>query len=315
MKIIDGDTILAHMDYGKAIEALRNALTGDFDPADDSARVSAELSRGEFLFMPAELGRYCGFKALTVTPDNPDDGHPRIQGSYLLLDSYNHTTLAYLDGIAITNIRTPAVSLAGVKDVIEERFPDGVRLALYGVGPQALPHVDATAAVTQIHDVKVGVKSLERADEVLAGLEDRGLSGSPILSGSEGAEQALHDCDLIITATSASEPLFNAASIRKDAIVVAIGSHSPDCRELPAELLGRGTVIVEAKHTAEAECGDLVLAIAENELTIDDVVTFRDVVCKGTEILDPDKPVVFKTSGMSWEDLAIASAVYEALER
>lgn len=58
-----------------------------------------------------------------------------------------------------------------------------------------------------------------------------------------------------------------------------------------------------------------MLAIAENELTIDDVVTFRDVVGKGTAVLDPDKPVVFKTSGMSWEDLAIASAVYEALER
>jgi hypothetical protein len=48
-----------------------------------------------------------------------------------------------------------------------------------------------------------------------------------------------------------------------DVVVVAVGSHEPDAREVDAPLLGRATVVVEDVGTALREAGDVVLAIAE----------------------------------------------------
>lgn len=317
MRILDENTVTAALDYAGAIEALRTALTSDFDPADDATRLSAPLSRGEFLFMPAEIGAYAAVKVLTVTPDNPAAGHPRIQGSCLLLDSRTHRTLAILDGPAITNLRTPAVSLAGVSDALTARFPDGVRMTVFGAGVQGLLHVHAARAVVPVKEATVVVRSAGRGADFLRGLADLGIPGTEVVgtddSGADSADltAALAASDLVVTATSAAEPLFDDAAIRDDAVVIAMGSHSPEARELPAALLGRSTVIVESRHTALDECGDVVLAIADGALTIEDTVTFKEVVTSGGAVLAGDRPVVFKTSGMSWEDLVVSTAVYE----
>jgi ornithine cyclodeaminase/alanine dehydrogenase-like protein (mu-crystallin family) len=91
-------------------------------------------------------------------------------------------------------------------------------------------------------------------------------------------------------------------------VVVAVGSHEPDAREVDAPLLGRATVVVEDVGTALREAGDVVLAIAEGRLTADDLVPMRDVV---TSTVTPpaDRPLVLKSVGMSWQDLVVAEAV------
>lgn len=321
MRILDEATVASALDYEGAIAALRTALTSDFDPADDATRLSAPLERGEFLFMPSEIGAYTAVKVLTVTPDNPDEGHPRIQGSCLLLDSHSHRTLALLDGPALTNLRTPAVSLAGVADALRNRFPGGIRMTVFGTGGQALLHVQAALAVVPVTGVTVVARVAGRGATLLAELEEMGISGTEVVGAAEsGAHTAeltavLERADFVVAATTATEPLFDAESIRDDAVVVAMGSHSPMARELPSALLGRATVIVESRHTALDECGDVVLAIAEDALTIEDTVTFKEVVTSGGDVLAANKPVVFKTSGMSWEDLVVARAVYEEVTR
>lgn len=312
MRIFDEATLASALDYAGAIAALRAALMTDFDPADDPTRLSAPLKHGEFLFMPAEIGSYAGVKVLTVTPGNHAVGLPRIQGSCLLLDSRTHRPLAILDGAALTNLRTPAVSLAGVADVLTARFPDGVSMTVFGVGVQGLLHVDAARAVVPVTGVTVVVREPGRGADFLAGLAEMGITGTEVV-GSSGEElvAALQASDLVVTATTAEQPLFPAEAIPDSAVVVAMGSHSPDARELPGALLGRSTVIVESRHTARDECGDVVLAIAEGALKMEDTLTFKEVVTSRAAGVAADRPVVFKTSGMSWEDLVVAKTVYE----
>jgi ornithine cyclodeaminase/alanine dehydrogenase-like protein (mu-crystallin family) len=67
-------------------------------------------------------------------------------------------------------------------------------------------------------------------------------------------------------------------------------------------------VVVEDVATALREAGDVCLAIAENALRPADLVPMRDVVT-GRTVPDPDRPLVFKSVGMSWEDLVVAEAV------
>jgi ornithine cyclodeaminase/alanine dehydrogenase-like protein (mu-crystallin family) len=102
--------------------------------------------------------------------------------------------------------------------------------------------------------------------------------------------------------------VFDSTLLRDDAVVIAVGSHEPDARELDAALLGRATVVVEDVATALREAGDAVLAIAEGALTADDLVPMRDVVT-GAVTPPADRPLVFKSVGMSWQDLVVAEAV------
>jgi ornithine cyclodeaminase/alanine dehydrogenase-like protein (mu-crystallin family) len=114
--------------------------------------------------------------------------------------------------------------------------------------------------------------------------------------------------DVIVCATSAGEPVFDSASTKPDVIVIAVGSHDPDRREVDTQLVARAQVIVEDRDTALRECGDVVMAIADSEPTAADLTPMKDVVT-GATTLDLDRAVFFKSSGMSWEDVVVAEAI------
>jgi ornithine cyclodeaminase/alanine dehydrogenase-like protein (mu-crystallin family) len=65
---------------------------------------------------------------------------------------------------------------------------------------------------------------------------------------------------------------------------------------------------VEDPATALREAGDLIIAIREGYADAAALLPMRDIIT-GVIPADRSRPRVFKSSGMSWEDLAIASAV------
>ena len=220
---------------------------------------------------------------------------PRIQAAYLLYDQDTLALRAVLDGTALTTLRTPAVSVAAVLG----HLPDGaMRVAVIGAGPQATAHVAALAAVRELADVAYLVRDPSRTP-----LDAVALGSGP-------ADDALGSADVVVCATSARSPVLHSAHVRDEAIVVAVGSHEPDARELDAALLGRSTVVVEDVATALREAGDVVLAISEGTLTASDLLTMRDVVT-GRTVVPRDRPLVFKSVGMSWQDLVVAESVLE----
>ena len=91
-------------------------------------------------------------------------------------------------------------------------------------------------------------------------------------------------------------------------MVIAIGSHEPAARELDGALMARSTVIVEDLATALREPGDVIIARDEGRLAPDDLVPMRAVIT-GNVTIPRDRPVVFKSVGMSWQDLVTARAV------
>ena len=295
MRYLDADAVGA-LGYRAAIEAVRSALRDGLDPAADPPRTAVELAHGQFLLMPSEASDAAGVKVVTVAPENPASGLPRVQAAYLLFDSRTLALRAVLDGTALTTLRTPAVSVAAVL----ARLPDRpLRVAVVGSGPQAVGHVAALAAVRSLTDATYLVR-----DPARTGLPSVAL-------GSELARRELDAADVVVCATSARTPLFDSATLRADVVVVAVGSHEPDAREVDGPLLGRATVVVEDVATALREAGDVVLAIAEGSLTAGDLVPMRDVV-SGAVVVPADRPLVFKSVGMAWQDLVVARAVAAA---
>lgn len=294
MRHLDAAAVAA-LGPGAAADAITRALRDGLDPAADIPRVPVDLRNGQLLLMPSQSTGASGVKIVTVAPDNPAAGLPRIQGAYLLFD-HALTPRAILDGAALTTLRTPAVSVAAVSP----RLPAGaLRIAVVGSGPQAVGHVAAFAAV----------RPLERMSRLVRDPARTPLDALRL--GSAEADDALRTADVIVCATSARSPLFDADLVRDDAVVVAVGSHQPDARELDSRLIRRASVVVEERATAQREAGDVVLAIADGALRADELIPMRDVVT-GAVQLPTDRPLVFKSVGMAWEDLVVAEAVVRA---
>ena len=130
MRYLDAEAVSA-LGPARARQAIVDALRGGLDPSVDPARVSVPLSHGEFLLMPSEGEAAVGIKVVTIAPDNPGRGLPRIQAAYLLFDQGTLALRAVLDGTALTTL---AVSVAAVEGQLPER---ALRVAVVGAGQPA----------------------------------------------------------------------------------------------------------------------------------------------------------------------------------
>jgi ornithine cyclodeaminase/alanine dehydrogenase-like protein (mu-crystallin family) len=301
---LDAAAITEALPPADAVNAIADVLTAGFDPASDTARTAAATSRGHFLLMPSEVGDFAGVKVATVAPGNPAVGLPRIQAGYLLFDAATLTLRAILDGTALTTLRTPAVSVAAIRPVLG-RIHEPLRVVLFGAGPQAVAQLDTLAAVLE-EPPTTATFVVRRPEKAAMPARER---GKVACAGSDAADAALAAAHVVICATSARTPLFAADALAPEAIVVAIGSHEPDARELDGAFLASASVIVEDVDTALREAGDIVLARSEGAIDSSALIPMAEVV-RGTASLPSNRPVVFKSVGMSWQDLTIANAVF-----
>ncbi len=283
VRYLDAAEIRRRLDPAGAVAAIERALRDGVDPARDPARTVLEVAHGHLLLMPSESAAGVGVKLAAVAPGNPAAGLARIQAVYVLFDPDTLVPRAFLDGAALTALRTPAVSVAAVRSALPSH---PLRVVVFGRGPQGVGHVDTLAAVAELAEVSY-------------------------LGRGEDATTALAAADVVVCATTARNPVFDSAPVRDDTVVIAVGAHEPEARELDSALLGQAQVIVEDCATALRESGNVLYAIADGVLDESRLVGMSDVVT-GTVALARDRPVVFSSSGMAWEDLAVAAAVLQS---
>jgi len=286
----------------EAVDALEAALRAGLDPDADPPRQAVGTEAGEILIMPSASRGAAGVKLVTVAPGNPDRGLPRIQGVYALFDPATLAPAALVDGIALTNLRTAAVSALAVRHLAA---PRARRLLVFGTGAQGWAHVGALRAVApDLERVDVVARDPARLRAFVARVQDE-----PGLEARAASPDAARDADLIVCATTARAPLFDGALVRAGATVVAIGSHEPAAREVDATLAGAATVVVESRGSALREAGDVIAAIDAGVLDADALVPIAALV-RGDAAAAPGRPRLFKSTGMAWEDLVVAAAVH-----
>lgn len=305
--VVDAKTLFEKPGYRGAAKALRDALAAGVTDEKNVMRTNISLRDGvNLLLMPAQFDRFVGTKILSINDENSARGIPTIQGSFLLMDRETTTPRAIIDGAALTELRTAAFSLVFALETV----PDARSAVLFGYGAQGRSHAEALVALfPKLITLEIAGPTIAKAEALAADIRAYAAEhGAPALEVSATGEPNVSGADLIVCTTSAHEPLFDGTLPKNDAVVIAMGSHSPDDRELDAALLGRSSVVIEEREAASKEAGDIVLGIRDGAITSDDLVTIDEVI-RGRVDLPTDRPRVFKTVGTSWQDVVVAAAV------
>ena len=313
LDLLDGAAVEAALRPRDAVRAVEDALRGGLDPSATPPRSAVPTTAGDLLLMPATGAGAVGVKVVGVAPGNAGRGLPRIQGVYILFDEATLTPRAVLDGAALTTLRTPAVSVAAVRAALpRERRP--LRVVVFGAGPQGVGHLRTLADTLPpgtgdrpALDVTVVVRDVTRA--VLPALD--GVSTQLVDAAGDAVRAALSGADLVLCATTARRPLFGADAVADTAVVVAVGAHELEAWEVDPALAARAQVVVEDRVTALREAGVVRAAVAAGQVAANDVVPMRDIVT-GTVAVASDRPLLFVSVGMAWEDLVVARRVHEA---
>ena len=272
------------------IAAMREVLA-EFSSGKWQQPVRGVLSQHEGFFgvMPAS-GESMGIKMVTFYPKNKE--LPTHMAVIALFDPKTGEPLALMDGRYITEMRTAAVS-AVATDALAPR--DAKVLTLLGAGVQAHAHLEVLPHVRQFQEIRVWNHHPEKAERFA---EAHGIRAMKNL------EAAVRDADVVVTATSAREPVLKGEWLKPGAHVNAVGASRPDWRELDDAAM-RNVVIVDSYEGARKESGDVILSGATPFAELGEILN-------GAKRVEPGVTTVFKSLGMAVEDVAAAKLVYEA---
>ena len=295
---LDAATVTGLLPWRVAVEAIEDALrraaaTGG---AAGPPRVAIPVPGGELLLMPAASAAAVGVKVLTIAPDNPAVGRPRIQGLYVLFDPATLAPWLLIDGTALTTVRTPAVSAFAATHLAA---PAASRLIVFGTGPQARGHIEALSSVRALATVLVVARNPLQSRKFVAQLV---ADGYPAVAGTP---DAVDEAELVVCATTSAVPVFDGCRLADHACVLAVGSHQRGVRELDETVFARAErVVVEDRDTAIREAGDVIAAIEGGSCSADALIELPELLTMSPS----DGISVFKSVGMAWQDLAVAQA-------
>jgi ornithine cyclodeaminase len=276
---------LADLARGKVTNPLRNVIR-------------AEGATGFLGLMPSYRGDY-GLKEVCVFPGNPARGLDTHLGAVLLHSGETGELKAVINASAITAIRTAAVSAVATKLLARE---DAKVLAILGAGVQAKSHLEAIPVVRDIKEVRIFSRSPEKAKK-LTGNQQPATS----------AEEAVRGADIIVTATSAKEPIIKREWIKPGAYINAVGSSIKTTRELDSETVKAASLFVDRRESTLNESGDYLMSgVGPDHIRAE---LGEILIGKAKGRTSKDEITLFKSLGLAIEDLASAQFLFGEAKR
>lgn len=258
-------------------------------------------------YMAAAMGneRLAGMKIYTIS-----SGGARFL--VLLFAVESGDLLAVMEADHLGRIRTGAASGVATKYLAR---PGAARVGLIGAGRQARTQLEAIAAVREVEAARVFARNGEHRAQFCKEMAGQlKFPVEPVAS----AEEATRFGDVVVTATTSSEPVLKGEWLRPGTHINAIGANMSTRRELDNLALRQaGIIAVDSRDQAQAEAGDLVQGLPAINRSWDDVVEMHDVVKRSGSRRNSDEEItVFKSCGIAIWDVAAAGAIYrEALRR
>jgi alanine dehydrogenase len=224
-----------------------------------------------------------------------------------VFDAESGEPLALLDGASMNPFKTGAAGAVGVDALAREEVED---LAVIGSGPQARGQLRAAATVRDFDRVEVYSPTKDHRESFAAEMNER-LDAAVAAVATSAA--AVEGADVVITATNASEPVFDGSLLAPGTHVTAMGQYDPEKRELDAETVRRGKYVPDLRERVMDDAGSFIGAVEEGVVTEESIhAELGEVVAgeaPGRE--SEDDVTVFDSGGTGIETVAAAHMLYE----
>jgi len=225
-----------------------------------------------------------------------------------LYDATDGRLLAVMEANKLGQLRTGAASGIAAKFMARK---SSSTLGIIGAGWQARSQLEGICAVLPIATIAAFSPTTERLEAFCKEMTAKlGVEVRPVAT----SEEASREKDVVVTATTAKEPVLKGEWLAEGSHVTAIGANFLARRELDVEVVRRSAcVIVDSAEQASLESGDLASAAEEGAFFWEDVRELSAVVTGDYPGREDDREItLFKSHGIALEDVALAARIYAA---
>jgi ornithine cyclodeaminase/alanine dehydrogenase-like protein (mu-crystallin family) len=267
--------------------------------------VRPEKPAGVTIFNPSFLreGRGYGVKVVSDYFGNSARGLPRMVALISLFDGETGLPTSVLEGGYITDLRTGAGTALAARHLART---DSRVLGVVGAGRVARNQIEALSAAFDLREIRVYARSRQRA----AALQRVTLVETP--------EDAVRGADIVVAATTSSQPVVRGAWLAPGAFVAAVGAFAADMRELDDEVIRRaGCHVIDSRADVLPRAGDFLSPIKSGSIAEDQVSEIAEILSgKRPGRRSPEEITVYKSSGVPIQDLVTAREIERrAIER
>jgi ornithine cyclodeaminase len=181
---------------------------------------------------------------------------------------------------------------------------------LVGNGRQAWAHLTMLArALPDLEEVRIAAR---RADAAEA-LADRARAAGIPAVAAPSAPAAVRSAQVVVTVTSATQPLFPADAVGDDTLICAVGATKYDRAEIGPDVVERCvSVVCDDVVGSRVEAGDLIQAAAAGRFDWSRAVELHAVAIGAAGVPRAGSgPVLFETQGVALVDVAVCGLAYE----
>jgi alanine dehydrogenase len=215
--------------------------------------------------------------------------------------------LALIEADYLGQMRTGAATGVATRWMARE---DGRTVAMIGTGSQARTQLEAIVVVRKIESVRAFGRDAKRREKFAREMTER--LDVPITAVAS-AEEALRGAAIVVTSTTASQPVVEGRWLEPGMHINAIGANFPQKRELDDAAVGRcDLVVVDSREQSKFEAGDLIQAYCDDATRWAGVHELSEIV--GAKIkgrTSASEITLFKSNGIATEDIVVAGRVYE----
>ncbi len=300
------DEVADLADPGDYVDAVREGYRqrGEGAPAEPRTRLDNAdppgFLTGYFAILP-ETGAMGGYTY--AAGFGSQDAHFFLP----LFDATSGEPLALLDGASLNPFKTGAAGAVAVDALARE---DASVAAVIGSGAQARGQLLATATVRNLDRVDV-FSPTEAHREAFAAEMNEHLDATVGAVASSGA--ALEGADVVVTATNASDPVFDGDRLPDGAHVTAMGQYHPRKREVDETTVARSVYVPDLRARIHQDAGAFMKAREAGAVTDEHVQAELGEVVAGTAPgrTDPDEVTLFDSGGTGIETVAAAYMLFE----
>lgn len=223
----------------------------------------------------------------------------------LLYEADSGDLLAVIEADRLGQMRTGAASGVATKYMARKGADT---LGVYGSGWQAESQMMAVCAARQIKSAKIYSRNAQRreafARKMTALLR---CEVTPV----DRAEDAARGCSIIVTATSAREPVLKGEWVDAGTHINAAGSNFLSKAEIDVETVRRASIIaVDSIEQSRIESGDLLSAIDRGVISWESVTELGRIAAGRERGRASDEEItLFKSNGIALEDISTALRV------